>query len=126
MARLKRSLKPDEVVVELAGKQQQQFYFNALGAAFRGTGSNKVGDTSLPGVLLAFDFAKKTVRIVEPLLYADGLPKAVPPVGLEQFTRPEHTYDVLTSEQFATLVRDVQGCIADGNAKLIQGAFPEA
>lgn len=125
MARLSRSLRPSEVVVELAGKREQQFAFSALGRTLRGRGSCKVGDVPLCGIYLAFDFGKKQVRIIDPLLYADGQPEISSlALAKSQFVQTEHVYDGLGDEVFATFAKTIADLVADGDVQIVQGTFP--
>lgn len=76
-------------------------------------------------MMLAFNFEKKTVRTIEPLLYADGVPKDVFAKYIEQFIQSERVFDALSQSQFAILVREVKAHISDGNVRVVQGKFPK-
>ncbi len=129
MARLAKKLTPDDVVVELAGAKCQNFAFNKLGRTLRGRGSATVKKVPLPGNYLAFDFVKKQVRILEPLLYVETCPKFRDDAGavivLKGFEQPEYCYTALSEAEFVDLAGRVADLVATKEARLVQGKFPE-
>jgi len=125
---MNRSLLPAEVVVELTGARQQSFLFSPLGRNLRSRGTVKIAGSPLPGMYLAFDFDRKVVRVLEPLSYIDTAPRIRDASGqlvVQAYVQPQHAYDKLSPADFADLAATVAGLVSGGEARYVQGKFPD-
>lgn len=123
MPRLSRSIAADEVAIELGSANRSNFAIPILGRTLRGRGNTCIDGQPLPGMYLVFDLNRKRIRIVEPLNYADG-PKFVSGKPTP-FVQSEGVYDVLTPEDFASVVQYAKDSLATGKATAIQGVFAD-